>query len=529
MPLYLRPLAVLLASLVFPPAGLVLLWMRPGGVLRKVLLSLPILALAIVHLFLFYGLRVEMYGGLRPHLVFDRPESRYRALEESRAAHAKAAPIPETPAEAPAGQRRAQDAGGQAAPGPAPAGPRVQDPTAQAANAPAATQLRGSTYWTDFRGPGRLGHYDQAPILTTWPAEGLKRLWKQPSGGGYASFTVAHDVAFTIEQRRGNEVVAAYDLSTGRERWTHSWAALFSEALGGDGPRATPVWDDGRLYALGATGELRCLDAANGRTIWRKNILEENGARNIQWGMAGSPLVLDRLVIVQPGGSDGRSIVAYDKRTGERAWSSQDDKAAYVSAVLATVAGNPQVLTLTATRAIGLSPSDGTLLWEFPWATSNGINTVEPIQVAPNRVFFSSGYDHGAALVELAAPAGAIQATAIWSNKRMKAKFNGPVLYEGHVYGLDEGILACVDAATGDQRWKGGRYGYGQLLLASGHLVVLSEEGEVVLVRATPERLDERARFTAISGKTWNYPAISDGVLLVRNEEEMAAFQIGAQ
>jgi outer membrane protein assembly factor BamB len=355
----------------------------------------------------------------------------------------------------------------------------------------------------------------------------LERLWKQPSGGGYASFTIAHGVAFTIEQRRDNEVVAAYDLMTGRERWTSAWSARFSESMGGDGPRATPVWNDGRVYALGATGEFRCLDAANGRTIWRKNILDDNGAANLQWGMAASPLVVDNAVIVQPGGSNGRSVVAYDKRTGERVWSSLDDKAAYTSAVQATVDGRPQLLTLTATRAVGLSPVDGSLQWEFPWVTQYGVNAVEPIVIAPDRVFLSSGYGKGAALVQLTRQGNGLQASEVWSNKKLKARFNGPVFYEGHVYGLDEGILACVDPATGDQKWKGGRYGFGQLLLASGHLVILTEDGEVVLVRATPERLDERARFSAISGKTWNYPAISDGVLLVRNEEEMAAFRIG--
>ncbi len=144
-------------------------------------------------------------------------------------------------------------------------------------------------------------------------------------------------------------------------------------------------------------------------------------------------------------------------------------------------------------------------------------------------MLFSSGYDQGAAVVELAAQGGGFQANRIWANKRMKNKFNGPVLHDGHLYGLDDGILACMDPATGDLKWKGGRYGFGQLLLASGHLVILTEEGELVLVRATPEKLDEKARFAAISGKTWNYPAISDGILLVRNEREMAAFRIGGR
>jgi outer membrane protein assembly factor BamB len=528
MPVHLKPLVIVLASLLLPPAGLLLLWMRTGwSVLKRALLSVPILALGIAHLFLFYGLGIEMYGSGTPHLRFGRAESHDRAVEDSRAAQTLTMPapaglpptLPADPAVAPA--VAPPDAPADAPPGPAPEHRPV------AAAAPELSKPAGSTYWADFRGPERLGHYDQMPILTTWPANGLRRLWKQPGGGGYASFSVAHGVAFTIEQRRDKEVVAAYDLGTGREHWTSTWAARFSESMGGDGPRATPVWNGGRVFALGATGELRCLDAASGQTIWRKNILDDNGATNLQWGMAASPLIAGNAVIVQPGGPGGRSVVAYDTRTGERLWSALDDKAAYTSAVQVTVAGQAQLLTITATRAVGLSSVDGALLWEFPWVTQYGVNAVEPIVIPPNHVFLSSGYGKGSALVELSPRGDGFQATEVWSNKRLETRFNGPVLYQGHVYGLDEGILTCVDIATGEQKWKGGRYGYGQLLLASGHLVILTEEGEVVLVRATPEKLDERARFTAITGKTWNYPAISDGVLLVRNEEEMAAFEIG--
>jgi outer membrane protein assembly factor BamB len=539
MPLYLKPLVVLIASLVFPPAGLVLLWMRPRpGAIGKSLLSVPVIVLGIAHLFLFYGLTVELYGGGTPHLRFERSESHEAAVEASRAAQprvvpastqdaaaAEVAPAPVASVE-PGGPAGASSAVSTDAETPA-ASPSTPTATATA-TATANASPAGSTYWSDFRGPQRLGHYDQQPILQEWPAGGLQRLWKQPSGGGYASFTIAHGTAFTIEQRREQEVVAAYDITTGRERWTSPWGARFRERMGGDGPRATPVWSDGKVYALGATGEFRCLDAATGKTIWRKNIIDDNGARNLQWGMAASPLVVDDAVIVQPGGPNGRSIVAYHKGTGERMWSALDDKAAYTSAVQVTLDGRPQLLTMTASRAVGLSPADGSLLWEYPWVTQYGVNAVEPIVVGRDQVFLTSGYGKGAALLRLTPQGDRYQAVEVWSNKKLKAQFNGPVIYDGHVYGLDDGILACLDVATGEQKWKGGRYGYGQVLLASGHLVVLTEEGELVLVRATPEKLDERARFSAISGKTWNYPAISDGVLLVRNEEEMAAFQIGA-
>jgi outer membrane protein assembly factor BamB len=144
-------------------------------------------------------------------------------------------------------------------------------------------------YWTEFRGPDRDGHYRQMPVLTSWPAGGLRPLWKQPVGGGYASFAVARGRLYTIEQRGGEEVAAAYDAATGVELWTNRWRALFREAMGGDGPRATPTWSDGLVYVLGAEGEFRCLEEATGRVVWRKNILDDNGAENLQWGMAASP------------------------------------------------------------------------------------------------------------------------------------------------------------------------------------------------------------------------------------------------
>lgn len=452
------------------------------------------------------GVRLELDGtGSRPMLTYGTRESRDAALERSRAVQKTEAPEAEAPP-----------------PTPTPDAKPVPEPAAT----PVPAAATGDSYWADFRGPGRLGVYAQTPILTTWPAAGLKRLWNQPIGGGYASFVVAQNTAFTIEQRRSNEVIAAYDLMTGKEKWTNSWPADFRESMGGDGPRATPIWHEGKVYAMGAEGELRVIDAATGATVWRKNILSDNGARNLQWGMSSSPLIVDEKVIVQPGGSGGRSIVAYNKNTGSRLWTSLDDQQAYTSPLLATLAGKRQIVTVTADRAVGLDPADGKLLWEFPWKTEYDVNSAQPIPAGENTFFISAGYGHGAALVEVAAEGAGFKARQLWFNNRMKNKFNSSVLFDGHLYGLDEGILACLDARTGAQKWKGGRYGYGQLLLASGHLVVISESGELALVKATPEGHRELAKFEAIEGKTWNNPAISNGVLLVRNTAEMAAFHI---
>jgi len=340
---------------------------------------------------------------------------------------------------------------------------------------------------------------------------------------------VAEGTAFTIEQRKRQEVVAAYNIETGRELWTHGWDAIFSESQGGDGPRATPTWDEGRIYALGATGELRCLDAKTGKRIWSRNILSENGADNLSWGMAGSPLIVDDKVIVLPGGRPGKSVAAYNKMTGAPIWKSLDDRQAYTSPMLVTLAGKRQILVVTSNRAVGLAIENGSLLWEYPWTTSMGINCSQPVMIDANRFFISSGYGKGAALVKVTGDGQGFAANTVWENSYMKNKFNSSVLYNGYLYGLDEGILTCVAVETGERKWKGGRYGYGQIILAGDNLIVLTEEGDLALVKATPERHIEASRFTALEGRTWNYPAIAGGRLLVRNATQMACYNLLAE
>ena len=382
-----------------------------------------------------------------------------------------------------------------------------------------------STYWTDFRGPHRAGDYRQQPILTRWPQDGLRPLWKQPVGAGHASFVVARGIAFTIEQRGPKEVAAAYEVGTGREVWTNAWDAAFNEHYGAAGPRATPTWHAGTLYALGATGELRALDAANGAVKWRTNILEDADATNLEWGMSVSPLIVGDTIVTMPGGRNG-TLAAYDLATGRRRWSALDDGAAYSSPAVATLAGVEQILVVTASHITGIALDGSQVLWEFPWPTQNGINAAQPLVISDNRVFVSSGYGMGAVLVEISRDGGRLAPREVWRTNRMKNQFTTSVYRDGYIYGIDEAILACLDANTGELKWKGGRYGYGQVLLASGHLLVISDTGELALVRAAPDRHDEVARFSALDGRTWNHPALADGILLVRNSREMAAFDL---
>jgi outer membrane protein assembly factor BamB len=456
------------------------------------------------------GLRVVLDGAGTPTVRFQRSEdeqaaaiARHREAQRALPSSAPAAtPTPAPPAAAPLDP--------------------VAPPTPAAATAPDPI---ARPYWTDFRGPHRDGRYQQQPVRSTWPGAGLTPMWKQPVGGGYASFVAANGRAFTIEQRGAQEVVAAYDVKTGRELWTHAWSGAFREMMGGDGPRATPTWHDGIVFALGGSGELRAIDEGSGKQLWRTNILQDAGASNLQWGMSAAPLVVDDTLIVLPGGSNGNSVVAYDRRTGKKSWSALDDRQSYSSPMLVTIAGRRQVLVFSATRLMGITPEKGEVLWEFPWKTQYDVNASQPLVIG-DRIFISTGYGTGAAMIEIARNGTELTARELWRTNRMKNQFTSSVYHDGFIYGLDEAILACLDAATGNLMWKGGRYGYGQVMLAGDRLIVLTESGELVLVQTDPKAHTELVKFAAIEGKTWNHPAITDGILLVRNINEMAGFDL---
>jgi outer membrane protein assembly factor BamB len=459
------------------------LFRRKVALWRKIVFGLPVAGIAVYAVLAIAGMQLERKGdGVPSFVTFDTPAKRAERVEADRAAEQPSAPP-------------------------------------QVVQAAAAAPLASS--WPSFRGPNNDGVVTEN-ILTNWPGGKLKQLWKKPVGAGWASFVAAGNLIYTIEQRRAQEVVAAYDAATGKEIWTHKYIADFQESMGGPGPRATPTYHDGKIYSLGATGEFFVLDALTGKVVWQKNILTENGAENITWAMSASPLIVDDMVIVQPGGSNNRSIVAYNKTTGARVWTSLGDRQSYTTPMLVTLDGKRQILTATATRVVGLDPASGKLLWDYPWTTDYDINSSQPILVGPSRFVISAGYGHGAALVDVAGGA----AKTVWENKKLKNKFNSSVILDGYIYGFDEAIFTCINAATGETAWKGGRYGYGQVLLASGHLVITSEEGEVVLLKADPKAHTEVAKFQSLEGRTWNVPMIAGGRLFVRNAAEMAAYSI---
>jgi outer membrane protein assembly factor BamB len=398
---------------------------------------------------------------------------------------------------------------------------------------PAAELIERASRATDvleYRGPRRDGVVEGPALARDWSASPPRLVWRQPVGGGYASFVVVGPLVITIEQRRDNEAIVAYDFDTGRERWIHEYPALFSEKLGGDGPRATPTIHDGKLYSLGATGVLVCLELATGRNLWSLNILEQNASGNLDWGMSGSPLVYDGLVLVNPGNqkgtADSRSIAAFDLAEGKPLWSNGTNKAGYASPMLATLSGLRQIIIFDATGLAGHDALDGRELWRTPWTSSHDINAAQPVILSNDRILISSS--SGSALIQVSRDGDRWTADESWKTPKLKCGYANPIVYEDHVYGLDETILACLEVSSGKQRWKsrGGQYGHGQMLLCHDLLVVLAETGELALVDASPQAFRELGRIQAIEGKTWNNPVLVGPRIFVRNHLEMAAYDL---
>ena len=452
------------------------------------------------------------------------PEERLLARGSEEAVPvAPAAKAVETPAPAlpPAGSAPSKAPSAAAAtPSPKPA----QKMPALAAVTPPA-EAAPPAAWPGFRGPDRDGIVHGVRIETDWSGTPPVELWRRPIGPGWSSFAVRGDVLFTQEQRGEDEIVAAYKVSTGAPVWRHRDAARFWESNAGAGPRGTPTLSQGRVYTHGGTGIVNALDAADGSVVWSRNAGIDTGRKTPAWGFASSPLVVDDAVIVAAAGS----LVAYDRNTGKPRWFGPKGGWGYSSPQLATIDGVRQVLLLNGTGVISVAPSDGTLLWEHKWS---GDSIVQPGLTTEGDVLIGTGSgmgaDTGLRRVAVTHTGGAWAAHERWTTQGLKPYYNDFVVHAGHAYGFDGGLLACVDLKDGQRKWKGGRYGHGQLVLLPDQdlLLVLSEEGELALVKATPDQFTELARFRAIEGKTWNHPVLVGDVVLARNDQEMAAFRL---
>jgi outer membrane protein assembly factor BamB len=409
---------------------------------------------------------------------------------------------------------------------------KLPDVSARPDQPRAAADLATTTPWDypQYLGPRRIPVVSGIRLARDWNAQPPKRLWRQSMGAGWSGFAVVGDYAVTQEQRGDQELVVCYELRSGRVAWSHADQGRFTSVLGGDGPRATPTIYEGKVYTQGAFGMLNCLDGANGDRIWSRDILKDNAAENINWGRSGSPLVVDAWVIVSAGGTDNRSLVAYHKDSGAFAWGNGSDVSSYSSPTLATLCGVPQVLMVNQDWVVSHRLSDGKLLWRYGWEGNSGSNASasQPVPVGDDRVLLSKGYHVPCTLLELRRGEGeALEVHVVWKKPGLlSTKLTNVVLRDGYVYGLSQGILECVELATGMRRWKRGRYGHGQIVLVDELILVSSETGEVALVEASPEAFRELTRFQAIEGKTWNNPALAGPYLLVRNSEEAACYEL---
>ena len=384
--------------------------------------------------------------------------------------------------------------------------------------------------WPGFRGSGRDSRLLGVSIDTDWAAHPPELVWKHRIGPGWGSFAVADGKLFTQEQRGGDEAVVCYAPDTGREIWEHREPTRFEEAMGGAGPRATPTIHDGRIFAQGATGKLVCLDAATGRPHWTADLNADAGGVVPQWGYASSPLVIEGVVVVYAGGPSGKGTAAFYADSGKLVWAAGRATHSYSSAHPATFGGVPQVLMLSDYGVESFRPKDGHLLWEHQLLEKGMNRVVQPTLVGDTDLVIGTGVggNQGAHRLRVTKKGDDWDVQTAWTSKAIRPYFNDSVVYEGHLYGFDDSRFCCVDLSNGQEVWKEGLYGHGQVLLlaSQGILLIQAVDGNVVLVQATPAEHNEIGKFTALKGKTWNHPVVAHGMLFVRNGQEAACYRL---
>lgn len=379
-----------------------------------------------------------------------------------------------------------------------------------------------------FRGTERNGAAAASFSLGDWNATPPKLIWKRKVGPAWSSMIVIGDYLFTQEQRGELETVVCYRASNGDEVWVHSDNSRFWESVSGAGPRGTPTFFDGSIYTLGAKGRLNRLDAATGERKWTVDLVEEAKAEVPGWGMSGSPLVIDGLVIVYGGGKGHDNLLAYDQEAGKRVWSAPAGDGSYASPQAAVILGKKQVLMHHDGGLTSVEPAAGKVLWTGGSPLPGAPRSLQPHVIGEDGVIAGMLFGGGIGRLKVELHNGEWKADKIWSSSKVNPEFSEGVIFEDHVYGFNGAILFCMDAKTGDVLWKKGRYGRGQMLLAPERkkLIVATEDGKLVQVAADPSAHRELGKFQAIEGKTWNHPVIAHGRIYLRNDQEMACYEL---
>jgi len=384
----------------------------------------------------------------------------------------------------------------------------------------------GANDWAEFRGPRRDNVVPNIHFAADWDELPPAELWRTRVGVGFSSFSVVGDYMFTQEQRGENEVIVCYEVGTGSQVWVNSIAGRFDDSHG-DGPRATPTYLDGRVYSQCATGVLLALDAETGETVWQRDLKKDSGAAIPMWGFSSSPLLYKDSVIVFAGGSDDKSVVAYNKDDGEIKWMSGSGTHGYTSGHLVTISKVEQVLFGSNIGIQSFDPINGDVLWEHTWPINTNPRCVQPLMLDETTVFLGTAGGMGTRKLHVTKNDNEWIVEEQWTTRKFRPYFNDFVHYDGHLYGYDGKRLKCINIETGKQVWQAGNIG-GQVLLVPDmeSLLVLSVKGKVMLVDASPEAYNVTGSFDALKGKTWNHPVIAGNKLIVRNSHEAACFEL---
>lgn len=423
--------------------------------------------------------------------------------------------------------------------------PRVQsnvtagNPVVAEVLIPAEARQRGPDDFPQFLGKQRSAVIDDVQLVANWKTKPPEILWKQPIGAGWSSFAIQGDVAVTMEQRDDEQWVTAYDVLTGKLYWQVALPGTHFNVMGGAGPRATPAIDNDQVFTQTATGQVACIDLATSQIVWQCDLMKlggwDQGASEaaISWGRSGSPLVTDALVVLPLGAPDGtadRSLIAFDKKTGEVRWRAGDDQIGYSSPSQTRLLDKDQIVIMNEASVTGHDVDTGKVLWSVPWDghSNSSANCSQTETISANQMLISKGYSQGAKLVEFSMDdKGEWSTKTVWEETTvLKTKFTSPVVRGEYAYGLSDGRTECVRIADGKRQWKGRGYGHGQLLLVGDTLLIMAEQGDLALVAADPKQFNELARIPAITGVTWNVPSLSGDHLLIRNSDEAACIKL---
>ncbi len=389
------------------------------------------------------------------------------------------------------------------------------------------------TDFPQYLGPGRDATIHQVSLDPNWDASPPHIAWKQSIGAGWSGFAIQGDVGVTMEQHGQQEWVSAYSVLDGSLLWNRPIDAKHSNMLGGVGPRSTPTIADSRVYACSAVSRLSCLDLATGQEIWGQELLELANTNQsafegeVSWGRSASPLLVGDLVVIPLGGigATKRTLIAFDRNTGQERWRGGSDQISYASPALAELSGQQQILLVSEKRVAGYGVESGRELWSSPWpgSSSSSATASQPVVVDATHVLLTKGYGEGCRLLQTTFSDSTWSVDVLWSNSAgLRTKFTNSVVRDGYAYGLSDGILECVRLSDGRRQWKKGRYQHGQVLLVGGHLLITTERGELVLVEARPEKMTEVAKLPVLGDVSWNTAALSGNRLLMRNSDEAA-------